>query len=160
MSLERELKDAIAAIVFEPGKSYIVLVAADAIDAQVLATLPVGPDCTFVFVYPIPGKAVWEMACRMEVGPRSVVFVDDACLDKATVVEGVKFVRVFVPPGKKLRDVMTEPGSVYQRMIEDSVRVEERERCAKVAEGYQLSADRTCENACGPAIALRIRSGQ
>ncbi len=149
--------DAIAAIIFEPGKSYVVLVAAGAIDPETLAALPPGPDCTFIFVMPPPGLAVWEIACRMEINPGSVIFVEDGCISEDTAIDGAKFVRVRVPPEKKLRDVLTAPDSIFianDRGIEFRRRGA-NERCAKIAASVMAKE----ENETWPQrIAAVIRS--
>lgn len=131
------IMDAIAAIMdFEPQNSYIVLIAAGSIEAETLTALPPGPDCTFIFVTPMHGLAVWETACQMEISASSVIFIEDGCISEDVSVDGAKLVRVKVPPGKKLRDVMTEPDSIFMRMIEESVRAQEREMCAKIADRW------------------------
>jgi hypothetical protein len=163
------IADAIAAIVFEPGKQYVVLVAADAIDAETLRNLPPGPpesDCTFVFVYPIPGRAVWESACRMEIKPGNVIFVEAGCISEHVSIDGVKFVRVNVPTGKKLRDIISEPQKPYawkytleEWQAEDSrIRAEERERCAKIAdESARVAGITDTAGMVTKSIAAKIR---
>src|ERR1700679_3292969 len=73
--------DAIAAMVFEPGKSYLALVAEGAIDGEVLRSLPPGPegaDCNFVFVSLASNRTISEIACQVDITPPgNLIFVEE-----------------------------------------------------------------------------------
>lgn len=109
---KRLTKEYLSAIAFEAGKSYLVFVSREHVDARAIEEICSQPcerdyTCTFVFAQVPFDGSIRDVVTSVEVNPDSVIFVSEDALPEDLKIEGVTINRIKVPPNRTVASVVS-----------------------------------------------------